>query len=329
MSHGRVIRSSFVPPWWLKNPHLQTFWPVLVRRQAPLEYRAERLELADGDFVDLCWTGPEEGPLVIVLHGLQGSVSSPYVIGLMRALMASGTRGVLMHFRGCSGEPNRLARGYHSGDTGDLGALIDVVRAREPDTPLAAVGYSLGGNVLLKYLGEAGEDTPLQVAVAVSVPLVLRAASDRLRQGLSRVYDRYLLRALLAGAKKKSEQLAAAGLDVTSVLQCRTIREFDDRLTAPLHGFSDALDYYTRCSSRSFLGRIQIPTLILHAADDPFMSPAVVPQPEELSKSVTLELSPGGGHVGFVAGFGRYWLEERIPAFLMDGLRRSPGVATG
>ena len=165
MSHGRVIRSSFVPPWWLKNPHLQTFWPVLFRRQEPLEYRAERLELADGDFVDLCWTGPATGPLVIVLHGLQGSVSSPYVIGLMRALMASGTRGVLMHFRGCSGEPNRMARGYHSGDTGDLGALIDMIRTREPDTPLAAAGSSLGGNVLLKYLGEAGEQAPLHAAV--------------------------------------------------------------------------------------------------------------------------------------------------------------------
>ena len=323
MSHGRVIRSSFAPPWWLKNPHLQTFWPVLLRRQAPLEYRPERLELPDGDFVDLCWTGPETGPLVIVLHGLQGSVSSPYVIGLMRALMSSGTRGVLMHFRGCSGEPNRLARGYHSGDTGDLGVLIDEIRAREPDTPLAAVGYSLGGNVLLKYLGESGERTPLQAAVAVSVPLVLRAASDRLSQGLSRIYDRYLLRALLAGAEKKSAQLSAAGLDVASVLRCQSIREFDERLTAPLHGFSDALDYYTRCSSRSFLGQVQVPTLILHAADDPFMSPSVVPQPEELSAAVTLELSEGGGHVGFVAGLGRYWLEERIPEFLTAGLLRS------
>ena len=165
-------------------------------------------------------------------------------------------------------------------------------------------------------------------AAAVSVPLVLQTASDRLSHGLSRIYDRYLLRALLAGAKKKSALLAAAGLDVTSALRCRTIREFDERLTAPLHGFRDAVDYYTRCSSRSFLRNIQIPTLIVHAADDPFMSPAVVPEPEELSESVTLELSPGGGHVGFVEGPGRYWLEARIPEFLTAGLLRSPADAT-
>ena len=329
MSHGRIITSSFAPPWWLKNPHLQTFWPVLVRRQPPLEHRAERLELPDGDFVDLCWSGPETGPLVILLHGLQGSIMSPYVIGMMRTLAASGIRGVLMHFRGCSGHPNRLARGYHSGETGDFGTLISVIREREPDTPLAAIGYSLGGNVLLKYLGEAGEDTPLSAATAVSVPLVLRTASDRLGQGFSRLYNRYLLRALLVGAKKKAPQLAEAGLDVDAILRCQSIREFDDRLTAPLHGFSDAIDYYTRCSSRGFLHRITIPTLILHAEDDPFMRPSVVPRPEELAASVTLELSPWGGHVGFVSGNGRYWLEERIPDFLKPMLISSPAAATG
>ncbi|MDG1479816.1 MAG: hydrolase [Myxococcota bacterium] len=320
MSHGRVITSGFSPPWWLRNPHLQTFWPVLFRRQSSLSHRPERLELPDGDFVDLCWTGPDHGPLVIVLHGLQGSIRSPYAVGILRALAARGIRGVLMHFRGCSGQPNRLARGYHSGETGDLRFLLSTLRQREPETPLAAIGYSLGGNVLLKYLGEAGPETPLRAGVAVSVPLVLRTASDRLGAGLSRIYDRYLLRALLAGAKRKAPLLRAAGLDVEAVLGCRSIRAFDEHLTAPLHGFSDASDYYTRCSSRGFLKAIRRPTLILHASDDPFMRPEVVPDASELAASVTLELSSGGGHVGFVSGFGRYWLEERIPEFVSSVL---------
>jgi predicted alpha/beta-fold hydrolase len=329
VSHGRVLQSGFSPPWWLKNPHLQTFWPVLFRRQPPLPHRTERLELPDGDFVDLCWTGPDQGPLVIVLHGLQGSIQSPYAVGILRTLAERGIRGVLMHFRGCSGQPNRLARGYHSGETEDLRFLISTLRQREPETPLAAVGYSLGGNVLLKYLGESGAETPLCVGAAVSVPMVLRTASDRLGSGLSRIYDRYLLRGLLAGAKNKAALLEGAGLDVPAVLDCQSIREFDDRLTAPLHGFADAPDYYTQCSSRSFLDRIQRPTLILHAADDPFMRPDVVPDATELSESVTLELSEGGGHVGFVSGIGRYWLEERIPAFITPMLLSSPEAATG
>ena len=323
MSHGQVITSGFSPPWWLRNPHLQTFWPVLFRRQPPLSHRPERLELPDGDFVDLCWTGPDHGPLVIVLHGLQGSIRSPYAVGILRALAAHGIRGVLMHFRGCSGQPNRLARGYHSGETGDLRFLLSTLRQREPETPFAAIGYSLGGNVLLKYLGEAGAETPLRAGVAVSVPLVLRTASDRLGEGLSRIYDRYLLRALLAGAKRKAPLLQAAGLDVEAVLGSQSIRAFDEHLTAPLHGYVDASDYYTRCSSRSFLKTIRRPTLILHAADDPFMRPEVVPDASELSASVTLELSSGGGHVGFVSGPGRYWLEERIPAFVSSVLLQS------
>jgi predicted alpha/beta-fold hydrolase len=326
---GQVIPSTFSAPWWLRNPHLQTFWPVLVRRQPPVRHRVERLTLPDGDFVDLCWTGPDQGPLVVLLHGLQGSIRSPYAVGMLRALQARGIRGVLMHFRGCSGHPNRLARGYHSGETDDLRFLLETIRQREPDTPLAAVGYSLGGNVLLKYLGESGEAAPLRAAAAVSVPLVLRTASQRLSTGLSRIYDRYLLRALLDGARRKATLLTEAGLDVPAVLGCRSIREFDDRLTAPLHGFADAEDYYARCSSRGFLHRIRCPTLILHAADDPFMRPDVVPRPEELSSDVTLELSPRGGHVGFVSGVGRYWLEDRVPEFIAPALISSRGAATG
>ncbi len=329
MSHGRVITSGFSPPWWLRNPHLQTFWPVLFRRQQPVPHRAERLELPDGDFVDLCWTGPEQGPLVIVLHGLQGSIRSPYAVGILRTLASRGIRGVLMHFRGCSGQPNRLARGYHSGETEDLRYLISTLRQREPQTPLAAIGYSLGGNVLLKYLGESGTETPLLTGVAVSVPMVLRTASDRLREGLSRVYDRYLLRALVAGAKNKAPLLRDAGLDIDAVLGCQSIREFDEHLAAARHGFSGASDYYARCGSRGFLAKIRRPTLILHAADDPFMRPEVVPDASELSESVTLELSPGGGHVGFVSGFGRYWLEDRIPEFVSPVLLSSRGASTG
>jgi hypothetical protein len=309
----------FKPAWWCRGPHGQTLWARLARRSPHVALRRERLELPDGDFIDLDWTENGSGPIVIVLHGLEGSSDSPYARGLLRAIERRGWRGVVMHFRGCSGEPNRLPRSYHSGDTGDLAFLVTTLRRREPRAPLATVGFSLGGNVLLKWLGKAGSVAPLHAAVAVSVPFVLHGAAERLQQGFSRVYQWQLLRSLrhTVDAKRRHMELPLKSRDLSAL---KNFRDFDEHITAPLHGFDSADHYYTVSSSRQYLGGITVPTLLLHARDDPFMTESAIPRPDELSESVTLELTPHGGHVGFVTGIWpwrpRYWLDERIPAYL-------------
>ena len=316
---GRYAPSSFRPAWWLSSAHLQTAWQTLFRRPPAVRLRRERLHLPDGDFLDLDWTLNEAAPVAVVLHGLEGSSRSPYARGTLDVLARHGWRAVLMHFRGCSGEPNRLDRGYHSGDTADLEHVVELLRAREPRAPLAAVGYSLGGNVLLKWLGERGARAPVCAAVAVSVPFMLGRVADRLEHGLSRAYQWWLLHSMRTGLRRKFARRPAP-VDLTGLSAWRTFRSFDEHVTAPLHGFAGAEDYYRRASSRPFLRGIGVPTLILHARDDPFMDPDVIPASEELSATTTLELSERGGHVGFVAGASpwkpRYWLEERIPAFL-------------
>ena len=191
-----ITQSDFNPPAWLRNPHLQTLWPYLLRAGMKIAVRRERLELADGDFIDLDWNACDDGPIVVVLHGLSGSIKSHYAKCILRALQRCGIRGALMNFRGASGEPNRLARGYHAGETGDFSAVLQKLQSRDPRTPIAAVGYSLGGNVLLKWLGEQGDCCCLTAAVAVSVPLDLDATTQRLSRGFSRLYQRHILKCL-------------------------------------------------------------------------------------------------------------------------------------
>lgn len=324
--HGQ---EEFIPAWWLPSPHLQTLWPTLARHGPRPELQRERLELPDGDFLDLDWTARTEGPLVLVLHGLEGSSGSPYARGILAAIHDAGWRGVLMHFRGCSEEPNRLARSYHSGETGDLAHVLGVLKTRYPETPLAAAGYSLGGNVLLKYLGEQGERAGIRCAVAVSVPFDLGRAADRLEQGLSRLYQWHLVGKLHRSLHRKL-RLGRVPERYAGCVQLATFRAFDDQVTAPLHGFSGADDYYRRSSSRQYLKGIRVPTLILHARDDPFLPPDAIPQPRDLSPAVTLKITEKGGHVGFVSGppwRPVYWSEGRIIGFLEGCLgqeRREP-----
>jgi predicted alpha/beta-fold hydrolase len=317
-----IHRPAFRPAWWLPGPHAQTLWPVLCRRRPRLSLRRERLELPDGDFLDLDWTAGERGPIVLVLHGLEGSSDSHYARGLLATLVRHGWRGVVMHFRGCGGQPNRLARGYCAGDTADMAYVVDWLRRRAPDAPLAAVGYSLGGNVLLKWLSEAGADIPLRAAVAVSTPFVLDSTARRLQQGFSRLYQFHLLHALKRGYRAKFRHRSDGPVALAALATIRDFYAFDDRITAPLHGYAGVHDYYARASCRPGLRHIQVPTLILHALDDPFMRPEAIPETGELSPSVRLELSPRGGHVGFVAGRwpwrAHYWLERRIPTFLAE-----------
>ena len=229
-----------------------------------------------------------------------------------------------MHFRNCGNEPNRLARCYHSGETSDLQRLVEYLRRQYPNAPLLVVGYSLGGNVLLKWLGEQGRNAAVDAAVAVSVPMQLDLCADRMETGLSRLYQYYLVKKLQHSTRRKFSQRDDCPYPLEQLRQLRSFRQFDHQFTAPLHGFSSGADYYQRSSSRQFLRGIAVPTLIIHAIDDPFMTPGVIPDETELAPSVTLELSEHGGHVGFISGHWpwklHYWLDQRIPAFLAKQL---------
>jgi hypothetical protein len=300
---------------------------VLFRRRPRPPLRRERLELPDGDFVDLDWTLNDSGPIVVLFHGLEGSSRSHYARAMLDVLPRHGFRAVLMHFRGCSGEPNRLPRAYHSGDTGDIDFLVRTLRRREPNTPLAAIGYSLGGNALLKWLGEQGENAPLTAAVAVSVPFLLHESSRHLNRGFARIYQRKLMQSLRDSVRRKAAHHAPPVL-LDALDRMRSFFDFDNQITGPLHGFRDAVHYYTSSSSRQYLNRIRIPTLIVHARNDPFMPPTVIPDRSELPPCVRLDLHAHGGHVGFVSGGmpwrPRYWLDTRIPVWLRSLLAVAP-----
>ncbi len=324
------IHSQFEPVWWLKNAHAQTLYPSLINRlKAPIDH-FERLELPDGDFIDLAWAInglSDDSPLVVLLHGLGGDVNSVYVAGLLNAFNNQGYRGVVMHFRGASLEPNRLPRAYHSGDTEDLGYFLEILDQREPESTKAVVGISLGGNILLKWLGETGSQSLIQTAVAVSVTFQLQAIAEQIGRGFSRVYEAYLLRAMRTIFLRKLNTIKKRlPISEKELYALKTLKQFDDRITAPLHGFKNAESYYQKSSSRQYLGKIDTETLIIHALDDPFMIPQIVPQEKELSSKVTLELSQHGGHVGFIAAANdnasrpAYWLEQRIPEFLKPHL---------
>lgn len=314
---------SFKPAWWLPNSHLQTLWPVLCRREVKnLITERERVELPDGDFIDLDWVKDQNatGPLVLILHGLEGSIDSHYAKGMLLSVVQRGWRGVFMHFRGCSGEPNRLPRSYHSGDTGDVDFIVKTLLKRQQGFPIASVGFSLGGNVLLKWLGETQEENPLTAGIAISVPFELHKAATRIQLGFSKFYQWYFIRCLRERLTEKFQNNSP--LENGVIEQVSTMFEFDDKITAPLHGFSGVDEYYSIASSRQYLCNIKVPTLILHSKDDPFMSADVIPELNEVSPQVQLEVTENGGHVGFVAGkypwAPRYWLEERVPAFLSE-----------
>jgi uncharacterized protein len=334
----KLCNLSFEAAWWIRNPNMQTIVPAFRRIRPPARYRTT-LQTPDNDFLDLDWGTGRHNELVILLHGLTGSSSSVYVLGLQNALTRAGFRTVALNFRGCSGRPNNRANAYHSGETGDLDTVYRHIRRAEPDTPIAAVGFSLGGNVLLKWLGEKGKTLDLFGAVAVSVPFELSQCADRMDRGFSRLYRNLILNDLNRYMKAKYRHLEALGLhdeagkiaamgDLSGV---RSFWDYDDRVVAPLYGFRDVQDYYERCSSRQFLKAITVPTLLLQSLDDPFLIPEIVPDRSELPAQVDLEVSARGGHVGFVSGSipwkPRYWLEDKIPSYLLAALREYPGIS--
>jgi len=313
--------NQFKPAWWLPNPHLQTIWPVICRRSIKnLKIERERFELPDGDFVDIDWVrNNNTGPLVLILHGLEGSIESHYAKGMLKTISKNGWRGAFMHFRGCSGEPNRLPRSYHSGDTEDVQFVTQQLLAREPGLDIAAIGFSLGGNVLLKWLGETRQANPLKAAIAISVPFELNKAASHICKGFSKFYQWYFIRCLRETLARKC-RATPLPVDSSVLYQVTTMYDFDDKITAPLHGFASVDEYYALSSSRQYLRSIDVPTLIVQAKDDPFMPEDVIPRRSEISPKVELQVTESGGHVGFVSGKypwrPEYWLEERVPEFL-------------
>ncbi|CAM2988268.1 hydrolase [Vibrio rarus] len=314
----------FSPHWSLRNPHLQTLMPRLIRKQPLFTPVWETLTTSDNDFLDLAWSEEWQNesaankPIFILFHGLEGSFNSPYAHGLMHSFAQKGWLAVMMHFRGCSGKPNRQARAYHSGETEDARFFLELIQRRFPNNPKVATGISLGGNMLVNYLARYAEQPLLDEASIVCAPLDLAVCSKRIEQGFSKLYQTYLLSSLKRTALQKIHLLQdALGIDVNTVQNMRFLHQFDDAITAPLHGYTDAIDYYTQCSGLPKLNDIRIPTHIIHAKDDPFMTDAVIPT-FKLNKNIKYLLLGNGGHVGFIGGAltqPYFWLEMALPSF--------------
>ncbi len=329
---GMVKKRSFTPAKGIGGPHLQTLYASLIGRGKIENPFRERFELEDGDFVDSFWyqkPSVKGDPIVTLFHGLAGSWKSAYICRTMRSLSKRGFSVVLMHFRGCSGVPNRLPRSYHAAHTADAKAWISYLKRKYPASPLLGVGFSLGGNMLLKLLGEWGGDSPLRGAAVVSAPMRLDLTAWRMERGISRFYRWYLLRELKAAAAEKysrHDMQARIGLTLKELKKLRTFWEFDDAYTATLHGFADVRTYYERAGAASSLKKIETPTLILHARDDPFTGEEVIPSAKEISPAIELEITENGGHLGFVGGSlrrPRFWMEERVGDFLIQCLENS------
>jgi predicted alpha/beta-fold hydrolase len=315
---------AYEPARFLFGPNLMTVFGPIFRRGPRVPLRRERWELSDGDFVDVDrLEGRSEAPLLVALHGLEGSTSAHYMRGLLHQARLRGWRGIALNFRGCSGDSNRLLRSYHSGETGDLNELI--ARVRGESDRIVIVGCSLGGNVLVKWLGEQGAAVPPQIraAAALSVPFDLRACAETLDgPGFWLwIYRTRFLRTLKRKSLLKEAQFPRA-LDAERVRAARTLFEFDDAVTAAVHGFAGAPDYYAQSSSGQFLDRVRVPLLLLSAEDDPFIPARTLPR--SAPQQVTLEVWPRGGHLGFVEGRPwrpRFYAERRAVEFLAAQIR--------
>lgn len=315
----------FEPAWWLKNPHAQTLWGKLARRAGKIRTTTECLTAPDGDYIELQHLDgrSEHAPRVLLLHGLEGSTRSHYVGGLLGEARHRGWGATLMLFRGCGSAPNLARRFYHSGETADIAHVFETLSRRSPRASWVLAAVSLGGNVLLKWLGELADTHPSSVAAAaaISAPFDLEAGARYISRGFARVYDRNFVRSL---RRKASAKLARYPdlFDNDALKRVRTIHDFDDAVTAPVHGFADARDYYSRSSSLGYLDRVRVPTLLLSAADDPFLPRAVLHRVQQVASgnpALTLEFTSHGGHVGFVGGRfpwrPRYYAEQRVFRF--------------
>jgi predicted alpha/beta-fold hydrolase len=321
-----VNPSSYNPPWFLRNSHVQSIVPILIRRVTGIQYRRQRIETPDNDFLDLDYSTVGTSRVGIVSHGLEGDSRRPYVLGMVHALNRRGWDAVAWNFRGCSGEPNRQLRSYHSGDTQDLHTVVNHMLAAGHYSQVALIGFSMGGNITLKYLGEQGSAVAPQIATAVafSVPCDLASAAHAMNRPVNAIYLKRFLRMLHQKIRWKMELFPGA-INDRGYRTIRTFKEFDNRYTAPLQGFRDAEDYWRRASSKPMLGAIRVPTLLVSAADDPFLAPTCYPLEAALmNPNFFLEIPAHGGHVGFIAlsRDGVYWSERRAMGFLTASVKQ-------
>jgi hypothetical protein len=322
------LPSNFKPAWWLPGPHLPTIWGKLARRRAPVHDRLERIATPDGDHLTIARMGTIAPgvPHLLILHGLEASITAKYAHGMLGEARCLGWSGDLLMSRSCDGEVNATRRFYHAGETTDLDFVVRRRLDEHPEAHLLMCGVSLGGNVLLKWLGEQSSAVPPQVrrAAAVSVPYDLEAGARRMECGFARVYARHFLRTLVAKTVAKLQRYPDL-CDRKRLLTVRTLFDFDDLVTGPLHGFAGAHDYYERSSSLHFLHAVRVPTLLMSAVNDPFLPASVPVTVRTIAKHnehLFVEFSETGGHVGWVAGqpwSQRYYMERRVVAWLADG----------
>ncbi len=314
-----IIHSSYQPPLSLRNGHLSTIYPTLFRRLGSPSTDRERLELPDGDFIDLDWSDRKYSRLAIIGHGLEGESSTKYMRGMSLALRRRSWDTLAWNCRGCSGEPNRLLRSYHSGVSDDLGHVIDHAISKGYQS-VALIGFSLGGNIVLKYLGEQGSKLHPEVkaGVAFSVPCDLTSSSLRLADWDNKIYMSRFMNGLKEKIIQKDNKFPGK-LNLAGIKRIKNFKQFDDRFTAPLNGFIDARDYWVRASSKPHLENIQIPSLLVQAANDPFLPEPCFPRKiAKASKSLHLEIPRHGGHVGFISRGSEYWSERRCAKFIEE-----------
>ncbi len=316
-----IEQLSYTPPWFFKNRHIHTIYPAIFRKVRGISFTRERIDTPDGDFIDLDWSRVGSDNVVIAVHGLEGSSGSRYMPGILKAFNRRGWDGVAMNLRGCSGEPNRLLRFYHAGVSEDLHIVVDHVLARNTYAQLAIVGFSIGGNLTLKYLGEQSVWLPQAItrAAAVSAPCDLESTAWKLSEKSNVIYLKNFLRSFRQKIRAKM-QIMPDKISDSNYHEIKSIKNYDDRYTAPLHGFANAEDYWTTCSSRQFLSNIRIPTLLINALDDPFLRKESYPFEEARhSRDLFLETPFSGGHSGFVAlnSEHEYWHETRITSFII------------
>ena len=317
----------YSPAWWIPGGHLQTLWGKLFRRQAAAPTVLERWDTPDEDFVEVHRLKAARGaPRVLLLHGLEGTIRSHYAQGLLNEAARRGWGADLLIFRSCGSEPNLTRRFYHSGETTDAAFVLDRISREHPTSPLAIAGVSLGGNVLLKLLGERGTDLPpqLKAAAAISVPFDLSRSSRRINRGFSQFYQKFFLGSLRQKAQEKAERFPDLA-PAHRISRLRTLEDFDNLITGPLHGFLDAEDYYRKSSSLPWLERIRINTLLLSAVDDPMLPPEVLDEVREVARrnpNLHLEFAKKGGHAGFIAGSWPwrpfYYAEYRVGEFFAE-----------
>ncbi|MGJ8692009.1 MAG: hydrolase [Thalassotalea sp.] len=319
--------SQFKPAWWLSNAHAQTMFAKFLQKKTSAIRLTETVETPDGDFFDLAWTEPPEKdtskPIVVILHGLEGSQNSHYARGMLNAVVNNGWVGLLMHFRGCSGKPNRQLNSYHSGDIRDISFLTEQLSKQFPARKLGLIGFSLGGNIASLYLAN-NPDNPYKAACIICAPFDLASCSKKINRGVSKIYQQYLVGMLKDSTLIKHQVMPNANICPLKIKAIKTMWQFDDYVTAPINGFDNALDYYDKVSGIHVLDKVVTPSLIIHAQDDPFLDHEKITAVTSLPASIRFEISEKGGHVGFISGNNplkpEFWLEKRVPQYLSEFL---------